>query len=65
MQCVVKMLLEIEAMDDPAARKIFRAVSASLLDAAEGKGVVRELKLIEDRAGRLIDKWENTKEESE
>ena len=63
MRCVVKLLLEVEAMDDPAARKAFRAITENLLPADEGRGVVRELKLIEDRAGRLIDKVESTARE--
>ena len=58
MRCVVKLLVEIEALDDPAARKAFRAVAQDLADAAQAKGSLRELKLIEDRTGRLIDKWE-------
>jgi len=41
MRCVVKLLLEVEALDDPAARKIFRAISTDLVDAAEGQGLVR------------------------
>ncbi len=58
MKCIVKMLVEIDVLDDPAARKKFREVAADLTDTVEGQGIVRELKLIEDRSGRLIDRWE-------
>lgn len=65
MRCVVKLLLEFESLDDPAARKAFRGVAGKIMESIEDAGTVRELKVIEDRTGRLIDKWDLQEEAAE
>ncbi|MCX7015012.1 MAG: hypothetical protein NTW86_21075 [Candidatus Sumerlaeota bacterium] len=63
MRCVIKLLVEIEAMDDPAARKVFRRVSDGLVQAVGDAGRIRSLKIIEDGVGRPIDRWEGAEDD--
>jgi len=63
MRCVVKMLLEIEALDDPEARKAFRRVAQGVLQAVASEGRIRTLKILEDRTGRPIDRWEGAEDD--
>ena len=59
MKCVVKALIELEALDDPAARKVFRGVAEGIVQAIGDNVEVRSLKIVEDGTGRQIDKWED------
>jgi hypothetical protein len=63
MRCVLKMLVDIEAMDDPAARKVFRQVARSAVEAVGDAGRIRDLKIVEDGVGRPIDRWEGLEKE--
>ena len=58
MRCVVKMLLDVEALDDPEARKIFRRIGEGVVRAVESQGTIRTLKIVEDGSGRPIDRIE-------
>ncbi|OPZ07069.1 MAG: hypothetical protein BWZ10_02897 [candidate division BRC1 bacterium ADurb.BinA364] len=58
MRWVAKMLVEIEALDDPEARKIFREMAAGIVEAVGERGKIRALKLVEEGEGRLLDTWD-------
>jgi hypothetical protein len=58
MKTVVKLLLEFDVPDDPAARKKFRQVVEALRPCLPADGEVRDFKMVEDGNGRLLDKWE-------
>ena len=58
MKCVIKALIEIDALDDPAARKEFRGIAAGIVQSVGDKAEIRLLKIVEDGTGRLIDKSE-------
>jgi hypothetical protein len=59
MKCVIKALVELEALDDPAARKLFRGIAGRIVQAAGENVEIRSLKIVEDGTGRQIDKWED------
>lgn len=62
MQTIVKVLIAIEVPDDIAARQRFRQVAGALVPAIPAGCEVRDLKMVEDGTGRLIDKWEKSGE---
>lgn len=58
MKVTVKLLMDFQVPDDPAARKKFREVWAALEPALPKVEAVRDFKMVEDGTGRLLDKWE-------
>jgi len=64
MKCVIKALIEFEAMDDPAARKSFGGIAEGIVQSVGENAKIRSLKIVEDGTGRQIDKWETSNEKS-
>ena len=64
MKCVIKLLLDVEAMDDPHARGIFKGLAQGITRAIGDTGQIRALKIVEDGQGRLIDNWSEEPSES-
>ena len=60
MRTIVKILMAVEAPDDPEARRRFREVVEALQPSIPENCEVRDFKMVEDGTGRLIDKWEKT-----
>lgn len=58
MKTVVKILMEFDVPDDPAARAKFRQVVGALAPHFPEDAFVRDFKIVEDGKGRLLDKWE-------
>jgi len=58
MKTIVKLLIEFNVPDDPAARKRFREVVQALQPSLPPTGEIRDFKMVEDGTGRLLDKWE-------
>ena len=55
MRAIVKILMAIEAPDDPAARKRFREIADTLEPLFPEDCEVRDFKVVEDGTGRLLD----------
>ncbi len=58
MRTIVKILLTLEAPDDPAARRRFRELTKALEPHIPADVEIRDLKMVEDGTGRLLDTWE-------
>jgi hypothetical protein len=58
MQTVVKILMNFEVSDDPAARQRFRQVVEAIEPVLPEDCEVRDFKMVEDGTGRLLEKWE-------
>lgn len=60
MKTVVKILMEFESPDDPAARMLFRKIQEQLEPAMPQDWHVRDFKMVEDGTGRLLAKSERS-----
>jgi len=61
MKTVIKILIEMEVPDDPAARARFRQVCETLEPAIPENWNVRDFKMVEDGTGRLLATSERSK----
>ena len=55
MKAIVKILFEIEASDDPAARQKFKKIAQALEPHIPADVSVRSFKLVEEGSGRQLD----------
>ena len=62
MRTVVKILMEFEVLDDPAARMRFRQICETLEPAIPSEWRIRDFKMVQDGTGRLLAKSERSEE---